>query len=62
MYILEPRSVMASPTDNLFNETAMNNSKVKFGAPHVVDLGQELQYSPDGKVTHLQCRGCGWKN
>ena len=21
--------------------------KVKFGAPHVVDLGQELEYSPD---------------
>ena len=27
---------MMSPTDNLFGETAMNNSKVKFGAPHVV--------------------------
>ena len=41
---------MKSATDNIFGETAMNNSKVKFGAPHIVDFGQELQYSPDGKV------------
>lgn len=48
--LTEPRVHMTSPTDNLFNETAKNNAKVKFGAPHIVDLGQELQYSPDGKV------------
>lgn len=46
----EPRLRMKNATDNLFGETAMNNSKVKFGAPHVVDLGQELRHSPDGKM------------
>ena len=24
--------------------------KVKFGAPHFVDFGQELEHSPDGKA------------
>eukprot|EP01084_Bolivina_argentea_P119225 211420_1 len=33
---------------NIFNENN-NGQKVKFGAPHVVDFGQELKYSPDGK-------------
>ena len=41
---------MTSGTDNLFGETAFNNSKVKFGAPHVVDFGRELEHSPDGKM------------
>ena len=46
----EPRLEMASATDNLFGESAMNNSKVKYGAPHVVDFGRELEHSPDGRV------------
>lgn len=46
----EPRPNMTSGTDNLFGETAMNNAKVKFGAPHVVDFGRELEHSPDGKM------------
>ena len=47
----EPRVVMnSSGSDNLFGETAMSNAKVKFGAPHVVDFGQELEHSPDGRM------------
>jgi len=45
-----PRRNMTSWTDNLFGETAFNNSKVKFGAPHAVDFGQNNQYSPDGRL------------
>jgi hypothetical protein len=36
--------------DNLFGETAANNSRVKFGSPHWVDFGQNMEYSPDGKA------------
>ena len=36
--------------DNLFAETAQANSRVKFGAPHWVDFGQEMEHSPDGKA------------
>ena len=36
--------------DNLFGETNEHNAKVKFGAPHWVDFGQDLQWSPDGKA------------
>jgi hypothetical protein len=46
----EPRLNMSSGSDNLFGENAFNNSKVKFGAPHVVDFGRELEHSPDGKM------------
>eukprot|EP00656_Telonema_subtile_P018296 TRINITY_DN19870_c0_g2_i1.p1 TRINITY_DN19870_c0_g2~~TRINITY_DN19870_c0_g2_i1.p1 ORF type:complete len:435 (+),score=53.47 TRINITY_DN19870_c0_g2_i1:124-1428(+) len=47
----EPRVNMTSYADNLFGEAAPNNrSKVKFGAPHVVDFGRELEHSPDGKM------------
>lgn len=34
----------------LFNEPAHFAGKVKLGVPHVVDFGQNMQYSPDGKV------------
>ncbi|CAE7752877.1 unnamed protein product, partial [Symbiodinium necroappetens] len=45
----EPRKTMANYSDNLFGEAAPNNrSKVKFGAPHVVDLGQNLAHQPNG--------------
>ena len=41
---------MATDTDNLFQESSMNNSKVKFGAPHVVDFGKDFEHSSDKKV------------
>jgi hypothetical protein len=47
---VEPRLKAASASDNLFGETAAKNAKVKFGAPHWVDFGQELEHSPDGKA------------
>jgi hypothetical protein len=45
-----PRREMKSYSDNIFGETAFNNSKVKFGAPHAVDFGQENGFSPDGRL------------
>jgi len=41
---------MTSWEDNLFRETAFNNSRVKFGAPHAIDFGQNAQYAPDGRL------------
>jgi len=38
----------ATGDDNLWGETAAHNHKVKFGAPHWVDFGRELEHSPDG--------------
>ena len=46
----EDRVNATGPADNLFGETAAHNAKVKFGAPHWVDFGQELEHSPDGKA------------
>eukprot|EP00434_Breviolum_minutum_P017523 symbB.v1.2.015465.t1/scaffold1158.1/size134810/2 len=58
----EPREVLKGYDDSLFGEAAPNNhSKVKFGAPHVVDLGQGLQYRPAGdneKMMYLIGHGC----
>ena len=45
-----PRQNMTGPTDNLFGETCLNNTKVKFGAPHAVDFGQNNQFAPDGRL------------
>ena len=45
-----PRRNMTSYSDNQFGETAYNNSKVKFGAPHAVDFGKENQYSIDNRL------------
>lgn len=45
-----PRANMSSPTDNIFGETCLNNTKVKFGAPHAVDFGQNNGHSPDGRL------------
>ena len=42
-------AALANASDTLFGEAAVNNSKVKFGAPHVVDFGQDMRHSPDGK-------------
>jgi hypothetical protein len=41
---------MTNATDNLFGEQAFNNQKVKFGAPHAVDHGQNNQYAPEGRL------------
>ena len=41
---------LSNASDTLFGEAAVNNSKVKFGAPHVVDFGRDMQFSPDGKL------------
>jgi hypothetical protein len=46
----DARRNMTSYTDNLFGETAFNNSRVKFGAPHAVDFGQNAQHAPDGRL------------
>jgi len=48
----EPRMKMTGYDDNLFGESAPNNhsSKVKFGAPHVVDFGQNNEHSPGGYI------------
>jgi len=46
----EERMNATNASDNLFGESAANNSKVKFGAPHWVDFGQEMEHSPDGKA------------
>ncbi|CAJ1405166.1 unnamed protein product [Effrenium voratum] len=40
--------------DTIFGEAAQDNqTKVKFGAPHVVDLGQALRHRPAGDVEQL---------
>jgi hypothetical protein len=39
-----------TPDHPLFKEPDHIGGKVKLGLPHVVDFGQEMQYSPDGKA------------
>ena len=39
-----------SPAAPLFGEHCLEGEPVRVGAPHVVDFGQEMQHSPDGKV------------
>ncbi len=34
----------------LFGESGKGTSKVKFGAPHFVDFGKNMEHSPDGKA------------
>ncbi|XP_065841942.1 uncharacterized protein [Oscarella lobularis] len=46
----EPRVSMKNDTDNLFNQTSKNNTKVKIGAVHVVDFGKNMEHAPNGKV------------
>jgi hypothetical protein len=43
-------ATLANASDTLFGEAAVNNSKVKFGAPHAVDFGRDMRDSPDGKL------------
>jgi len=54
---VEPQMNATSASDNLFNETGplpsggnLGPARVKFGTPHWVDFGQELEHSPDGKA------------
>jgi hypothetical protein len=39
-----------TPSQPLFGEPAKPGGKVKMGAPHFVDFGRNMQYSPDGKA------------
>ena len=39
-----------TPAHPLFPEPAAPGGKVKIGAPHFVDFGKNMQYSPDGKA------------
>ena len=51
-----PNLGWASAADNLFGETGQlpgendGPMRIKFGTPHWVDFGQELEHSPDGKA------------
>jgi len=53
---VEPRPNATSLSDNLFGEVGdpledpTGPARVKFGTPHWVDFGQELEHSPDGKA------------
>lgn len=51
-----------TPANPLFSEAALNGEPVKIGAPHFVDFGKAMQYSPDGKaylVAHGASDGAG---
>src|SRR5258708_32271452 len=39
-----------TPAEPIFGESGKDGRKVKIGAPHFVDFGKELYYSPDGKA------------
>ncbi len=39
-----------TPAHPLFGETALHGEPVKIGSPHFVDLGRNLEHSPDGKA------------
>jgi hypothetical protein len=39
-----------TPSKPLFGESGKDGAKVKIGAPHFVDFGQNMRYSPDGKA------------
>jgi hypothetical protein len=39
-----------TPENPLFGEHALNGEPVKIGAPHFVDFGKAMEYSPDGKA------------
>jgi hypothetical protein len=39
-----------TPEKPLFGETGLYGYPVKIGAPHFVDFGKNMQYSPDGKA------------
>jgi hypothetical protein len=39
-----------TPAKPIFNEPGKLGNKIELGAPHFVDFGQNMQYSPDGKA------------
>jgi hypothetical protein len=39
-----------TPAHPLFSENSLKGQPIRIGAPHFVDLGKNLQYSPDGKA------------
>ncbi len=39
-----------TPSNPLFSEPEDPGKTVRFGAPHFVDFGRDMQYSPDGKA------------
>jgi len=39
-----------TPEKPLFGEHALHGEPVKFGAPHFVDFGKNMEHSPDGKA------------
>jgi len=39
-----------TPEKPIFGETGINGYPVKIGAPHFVDFGKNMEYSPDGKA------------
>jgi hypothetical protein len=39
-----------TPANPIFGESGKQGGKVKIGAPHFVDFGQNLEHSPDGKA------------
>src|SRR6266566_1079156 len=54
-----------TPAAPLFGESGGASSRVKIGAPHVVDFGRDLEHSPDGKaylVAHGASGAEGWAN
>lgn len=38
------------PENSIFGETGINGYPVKIGAPHFIDFGKNMEYSPDGKA------------
>jgi len=53
-----------TPEKPLFGETALKGEPVKIGAPHFVDFGKNMEYSPDGKaylVAHGASIGPEWR-
>ena len=55
-----------TPSKPLFGESCKDGAKVKIGAPHFIDFGQNMQHSPDGKA-YLTAHGatrpeatCSW--
>jgi hypothetical protein len=45
-----------TPSNPLFSEPSHFGGKVKMGAPHFVDFGHDMQYSPDG-IAYLVAQG-----
>ena len=53
---IQPAPDASSP---LFGESSLHGGKVRFGAPHVVDFGKNMAYSPDGKAYLVGHGGSG---